>query len=321
MTQFHDTQYLDLIKTVLNRGFEKTDRTGTGTLSTFAQQMRFDLRDGTIPLLTTKKMFTRGVIHEILWYLQGDGNINYLKENNVTIWDEWADADGNLGPVYGVQWRNCPTYQLDTVASEAFGHDVWSVGYIDQISELINKLKTNPDDRRLLVSAWNVGQLSEMALPPCHYAFQCYTRKLTPFERAHLFGRIVNQAIMSVTPELVEQMDAANVPTHELSMMLNQRSCDVGLGVPFNIVQYSIILRMIAEVTNMVAGDFIWSGGDVHIYKNHVDQLTEQQTREPYPSPTLSFARKVESIDDFKYDDFIISGYQSHSRIIMDVAV
>jgi thymidylate synthase len=271
MSQWHDFQYFNIVKHALT-GVEKPDRTGTGTRSVFAHEERFALTDGTIPLLTTKKMHTRSIIYELLWYLRGDTNIKYLNDNGVTIWDEWATESGELGPVYGEQWRAWHTPGQDTVN-------------IDQIANVIDLLRTTPDSRRMLVSAWNVGELASMALPPCHYSFQFWTAD------------------------------------GKLSMIMNQRSCDVGLGVPYNIVQYSILLRMIAQVTGFVPGEFIWRGGDVHIYKNHVEQLVEQLERDPHPSPVLKLNPNVKEIDDFKYSDFEIVGYKSHPKIKMEVSV
>ena len=276
---FHDTQYLDLINDVLENGILKPNRTGVDTIAVFSRQLRFQLRGGSIPLLTTKKMHTRSIIHEILWYLQGGDNIQYLNDNDVTIWDEWADENGNLGPVYGYQWRKWP-HSPEACTSGAIK---WQ--HKDQIADVIHKLRTNPNDRRLIVSAWNVGQIDDMALPPCHYAFQFF------------------------------------VGNGRLSCKVNQRSCDVGLGVPFNIVQYSILTHMIAHVTDLEPGELVWDGGDVHIYENHVDQLKEQTTRNAYPSPKLKFARKVYEIDDFVYEDFKIVDYQHHPLIKMEVAV
>lgn len=277
---YHDNQYLELVSHVLTHGVSKPDRTGTGTKSVFGKQMRFDLSDDTIPLLTTKKMHIRSIIYELLWYLQGTGNIKYLKDNKVSIWDEWADENDNLGPVYGVQWRGWPCFSQSGLK-----------GKIDQIAILINTLTINPDSRRMLINAWNVGDLDKMALPPCHYSFQFYTT-LNPFTKKR-----------------------------SLSCLVNQRSCDIGLGVPFNIVQYSILLRMIARVVDMTPGYLIWSGGDVHIYNNHISALEEQLTRNPYCSPTLEIARNVESIDDFRFEDFVISGYESHPTLKMEVSV
>lgn len=334
MTCYHDTQYLDLVRTVLNEGIRKPNRTGIDTISVFGYQMKFDLRDSTIPLLTTKKMFTRGVIHEILWYLQGSDNIKYLNDNGVHIWDAWADKDGNLNKVYGYQWRKWPGKMITAPLSDIppgtpwfpcnRGSDGTYQEHIDQIAQLINKLKNNPADRRMIVSAWNVADLPGMALPPCHFIFQCYARPLSFHERMYEAGHRYhpNEILENTAEQGVEAwMDEANIPKHELSLMLQMRSCDVGLGCPFNIVQYSILLRMLCEVANMTPGDFIWNGGDIHIYDNHIDALEEQLTRHPYPSPKFNFARKVNDIDDFKYDDFVISGYQSHPTIKMGVAV
>jgi thymidylate synthase len=284
---YHDWEYIRLVENIIENGVWKNDRTNTGTLSTFAQQMRFNLRHNSIPLLTTKKMHVRSIIHEILWYLKGDTNVKYLNDNNVTIWNEWADENGDLGPVYGEQWRKWkrPTgatinYLTDPPKAEV----EW--GYIDQIADVINRLRTNPEDRRIVVNAWNVGELDQMALPPCHMAFQ--------FWSAH--GR--------------------------LKCHLYQRSCDVGLGVPFNIVQYSILTHMIAHVTGLIADEFIWTGGDTHIYVNHLPQLHEQITRAPYPSPTLWLNPEAKEIDDFTFDDIKIVGYDMHhSAIKMEVAV
>jgi len=232
----------------------------------FGQQLRFDLSGGSIPLLTTKKMFTRGIIHEILWYLTGDTNIKYLVDNDVHIWDEWADENGDLGPVYGAQWRN------------------WDG--IDQVAEVIDKLKNNPNDRRIIISAWNVADIPKMNLPPCHCLFQFW------------------------------------VADGKLKCHLYQRSCDIGLGVPFNIVQYSILTHMFAQVAGLEADEFVWTGGDCHIYNNHFEQLTEQTQRIPHPSPTLKLNPEVTDIDGFTFDDFEIVGYDKyHPTLKMDVAV
>ena len=294
---YHDLDYLRLVSIALSQGIQKPNRTGVDAYSIFGFQMRFDLRDGTIPMLTTKKMHTKSIIHELLWYLQGGTNIKYLTDNGVTIWDEWADEKGNLGPVYGKQWRNWEgPAKFESYSDFSTGEQCDDEGeyfpgdVIDQVAVLVDKLKNNPNDRRLIVSAWNVGELEDMALPPCHYAFQCF-----------------------VTPK-------EDGPS-ELSLMLNQRSCDVGLGVPFNIVQYSILLRMLAEVVGMVPGEFIWNGGDIHVYENHREQLKDQLRRVPHPSPTLRFTRKVTDIDDFRFEDFEIVDYTSHPAIRMDVAV
>ena len=250
--------------------------------------MRFDLSDGSIPLLTTKKMHTRSIIYEILWYLRGDTNIKFLNDNGVRIWDEWADENGDLGPVYGKQWRNWGG-KSDTIAvgNEMIG----GVIGIDQIARVVDQLKNNPDDRRIIVNAWNVAEIDQMALPPCHSMFQFWSAEL-------------------------EGSDKRQLRCH-----LYQRSCDVGLGVPFNIVQYSILTHMIAKVTNHVATEFVWTGGDVHIYNNHIEQLNEQIKRTYFPSPTIKLDRDIESIDDFTYEDFVIEGYDCHPIIKMPVAV
>lgn len=327
MAVYHDEQYLKLVEYVMQNGVHKPNRTGVDTVSVFGYQMRFDLRDGTIPMLTSKKMHTRSIIHEILWYLQGADNIKYLSDNKVTIWDEWADENGYLGPVYGKQWRQWPTYDIeewDNPSDEPLFYV--KERHVDQIADLINRLKNNPNDRRMIVSAWNVAALPDMALPPCHYTFQCYARPMSTKERVLWASKSHYVYDLFSVPEdkISEILDGADVPKYELSLMLNQRSCDIGLGVPFNIVQYSILLRMIAEVVNMAPGEFVWNGGDAHIYVNHFDGLHEQLGNAQaglYESPTFRFAREITNIDDFKYDDFVIDGYQSWPAIKMEVAV
>jgi thymidylate synthase len=262
-------QYLDLLRHIRDHGTPKMDRTGTGTRSIFGYQMRFDLAAG-FPLLTTKKVHTRSIIHELLWFLQGETNIRYLKENRVSIWDEWADEQGELGPVYGYQWRSWPT---------ADGR------HIDQISQVIDQIKANPDSRRLIVSAWNVGDVERMALPPCHLLFQFY------------------------------------VADGRLSCQMYQRSADVFLGVPFNIASYALLTMMVAQVTNLAPGEFIHTFGDAHLYNNHLEQAELQLTREPRPLPTLRINPDVRSIFDFKYDDFAIENYDPHPHIAAPVAV
>lgn len=262
-------QYLALMQDVLDHGVKKEDRTGVGTLSVFGRQLRFNLQEG-FPMVTTKKLHLRSIIYELLWFLKGDTNIQYLKDNKVSIWDEWADEEGNLGPVYGAQWRNW----------EAKDGEL-----IDQISQVIDQIKTTPDSRRLIVSAWNVGELKNMALPPCHYAFQFYVAE----------GR--------------------------LSCMLNQRSCDVFLGVPFNIASYALLTHMVAQQCDLDVGEFVWTGGDVHLYSNHIEQAKLQLTREPFPLPQLKLKRKPESIFEYEYEDFEILNYQSHPHIKAEVAV
>ena len=262
-------QYLDLMQHVKTSGVKKMDRTGTGTLSVFGYQMRFDLSLG-FPVVTTKKLHLRSIIHELLWFLKGDTNIKYLHDNKVTIWDEWADENGNLGPVYGYQWRSWPTPDGQ---------------HIDQISQVVNQIKNNPDSRRLIVSAWNVGEIENMALPPCHAFFQFY------------------------------------VANGKLSCQLYQRSADIFLGVPFNIASYALLTLMIAQVTNLEPGEFIHTLGDAHLYLNHLEQTEEQLSRDPYPLPQMKLNPDIKSIFDFSYEDFELTGYQSHEHIKAPVAV
>ncbi|SDE88254.1 thymidylate synthase [Fontibacillus panacisegetis] len=261
--------YLDLLQDVLDNGAKKEDRTGTGTISVFGRQLRFDLSKG-FPLVTTKKIHLKSVIHELLWFLKGDTNISYLKEHGVRIWDEWADENGNLGPVYGSQWRAWET---------ADGR------HIDQITNVIQAIKKNPDSRRHLVSAWNVGEVDHMKLPPCHFVFQFY------------------------------------VVEGKLSCMLTMRSVDTFLGLPFNIASYALLTHMVAQQCDLEVGEFIWSGGDVHIYSNHLEQVKTQLEREPYPLPKLVIKRKPESIFDYVYEDFEFEDYQCHPTIKATVAV
>jgi thymidylate synthase len=263
-----DTQYEDLLRHVLNNGSLKSDRTGTGTRTIFGHQMRFAL-DQAFPLITTKRVHFRSVAYELLWFLRGDGNVNWLKEHGVTIWDEWADANGDLGPIYGVQWRAWPTP---------------NGGHVDQLTEVLHTLRTNPDSRRMIVSAWNVGEIPQMALPPCHAMFQFY------------------------------------VADGKLSCQLYQRSADLFLGVPFNIASYALLTHMVAQQVGLQVGDFIWTGGDCHIYSNHVDQVREQLSREAYEFPQLAL-RKAESLFDYSYEDFEVLNYQSHPSIKAPIAV
>ncbi|TNF86321.1 MAG: thymidylate synthase [Gammaproteobacteria bacterium] len=262
-------QYLDLMRHVLENGSEKTDRTGTGTLSVFGYQMRFDLARG-FPLVTTKKLHLRSIIHELLWFLQGDTNIAYLKQNKVRIWDEWADENGELGPVYGAQWRSWRS---------ADGRS------IDQIQQLVENIRSNPDSRRLIVSAWNVGEIENMALPPCHAFFQFY------------------------------------VADGRLSCQLYQRSADIFLGVPFNIASYALLLMMVAQVTGLEAGDFVHTLGDAHLYTNHLPQARLQLEREPYALPTMHLNPEVDDLFAFRFEDFELKDYQYHEHIKAAVAV
>jgi len=262
-------QYLDLLKHIQEIGVSKSDRTGTGTISVFGYQMRFDLEQG-FPLITTKKLHLKSIIYELLWFLQGDTNVKYLQDHGVRIWNEWADEDGDLGHIYGYQWRSWPTTDG---------------GHVDQISQLIEDIRKNPDSRRLIVSAWNVGELDKMNLPPCHLLFQFY------------------------------------VANGRLSCQLYQRSCDVFLGVPFNIASYALLTMMIAQVTGLKPGDFVWTGGDTHIYHNHLEQVKLQLSREPKKLPEMKINPNVKSIFDFQYEDFELINYDAHPHIKGMVAV
>lgn len=262
-------QYLDLMRYIKENGSERMDRTGTGISSVFGYQMRFNLQDG-FPMVTTKKVHWKSVVYELLWFLQGNTNVKYLQDNGVRIWNEWAGDDGELGPVYGKQWR-----RWESNDGEVF----------DQIQNVIETIKADPHSRRLIVSAWNVGEVKKMALPPCHLLFQFF------------------------------------VDEGKLSCQLYQRSCDVFLGLPFNIASYALLTHMIAQQCDLDVGDFVWSGGDVHLYSNHDEQTTLQLTREPYPLPTLRINRKPESINDYQFEDFELENYQSHALIKGRVAV
>ena len=262
-------QYLDLMRLILDQGASKDDRTGTGTLSVFGHQMRFDLEDG-FPLVTTKKLHLKSIIHELLWFLRGSTNVDYLRANGVTIWDEWADADGHLGPVYGYQWRSWPAPD---------GR------HIDQLSQVLAEIRRNPDSRRLIVSAWNVADIPRMALAPCHALFQFY------------------------------------VVDGKLSCQMYQRSADVFLGVPFNIASYALLTHMVAQQCDLGVGDFIWVGGDCHLYRNHLEQVREQLSRPPLPLPSLAIRRRPATLFDYRFEDFEIAGYQSHAAIKAPIAV
>ncbi|MDO7742484.1 MAG: thymidylate synthase [Pedobacter sp.] len=262
-------QYLDLMQHVLDHGAQKHDRTGTGTISVFGYQMRFNLQEG-FPMVTTKKLHLKSIIHELIWFLSGDTNIKYLKDNNVKIWDEWADEQGNLGPVYGSQWRSWPTP---------------NGGQIDQISQIINTIKTNPDSRRIIVSAWNVAEIEHMALPPCHAFFQFY------------------------------------VADGKLSCQLYQRSADIFLGVPFNIASYALLTMMVAQVCNLECGDFIHTLGDAHLYNNHIEQAKLQLSREAKPLPVMEINPEVKDIFSFTYEDFTLKNYEPHPHIKGIVAI
>lgn len=269
MSEAVPTPYEDLLRDVLESGTHKSDRTGTGTTSVFGRQLRFDL-SRSFPLITTKRVHFKSIAYELLWFLRGESNVNWLRENGVTIWDEWADADGNLGPVYGVQWRSWPTPDGKN---------------IDQLSEVIEQIRSVPDSRRLIVSAWNPADIPDMALAPCHALFQFY------------------------------------VADGKLSCQLYQRSADLFLGVPFNIASYALLTCMIAQQVGLEPGEFVWTGGDCHIYDNHLEQVREQLTRNAYPYPVLRFARTPSSVFDFRYEDFVIENYQHHPAIRAAVAV
>ncbi len=262
-------QYLEFLRHIIENGADKGDRTGTGTKSVFGYQMRFDLHDG-FPLVTTKKLHMRSIVHELLWFLRGDTNVQYLHEHGVTIWDEWADDRGDLGPIYGAQWRSWPAPD-GTV--------------IDQLSNVVEEIKRNPDSRRLIVSAWNVAELPKMALAPCHVLFQFY------------------------------------VANGRLSCQLYQRSADAFLGVPFNIASYALLTHMVAHQCHLDPGDFIWTGGDCHLYNNHLEQAKLQLTRTPFPLPHLAFKRRPHSLFDYRYEDIVFIGYEAHPPIRAEVAV
>lgn len=271
-------QYLDLMRHVLENGTEKTDRTGTGTKSVFGYQMRFDLRQG-FPMVTTKKLHLRSIIHELIWFLKGDTNIQYLKENKVSIWDEWADENGNLGPVYGSQWRSWPT---------ADGRQ------IDQISQVVQQLKNNPDSRRIIVSAWNVGEIDQMALPPCHALFQFYV----------------------APPNLAKGQSKP-----QLSCQLYQRSADIFLGIPFNIASYALLTKMVAQVCDMEAAEFVHTLGDAHLYSNHLEQAELQLTRTPRILPSIKVNPEVKELFTFRFEDFELLDYDPHPHIKAAVAI
>ncbi|MFF1574394.1 thymidylate synthase [Leifsonia sp. NPDC058292] len=269
MSETITTPYEDLLRDVLANGSHKSDRTGTGTRSVFGRQLRFDLAEG-FPLITTKRVHFKSIAYELLWFLRGESNVGWLRENGVTIWDEWADERGELGPVYGVQWRSWPAPDGSR---------------IDQIAQVIEQLRSTPDSRRIIVSAWNVADIPDMALAPCHAFFQFY------------------------------------VADGKLSCQLYQRSADMFLGVPFNIASYALLTLMIAQQVGLEPGEFVWTGGDVHIYDNHLEQVAEQLGRDPFPAPRLRIARKPESIFDYEYDDFVVEDYQHHPAIRAAVAV
>lgn len=315
-------KYLVLLEHVLNQGTRKTDRTGTGTISVFGYQMRFDLSKG-FPLLTTKKVHLKSIIYELLWFLKGDTNIKYLQDNGVSIWDEWADEHGSIGPGYGYQWRHWPKFELVPAHAEGteWVPDEWRRIEVDQIREVIDRINRIPDDRRLIVSAWNVADISKMKLPPCHAFFQFYVAPLSLEERISLVDVESDAQWALNQPDLHKALDELGVPNGRLSCQLYQRSADVFLGVPFNIASYALLTMMVAQVCNLVPGEFIWTGGDTHIYLNHLEQVHLQLSREPRPLPTMRLNPAVKDIFDFKYEDFTLEGYDPHPGIKASVAV
>lgn len=290
-------QYLMLLRNIMNNGVDRGDRTGTGTRSLFAQQMRFDIENGKeFPLFTTKSTHWKSIAHELLWFISGSTNVKYLQDNGVTIWNEWADENGDLGPVYGSQWRNWTDYDFqgcddegyfieEPDCSKTFRGAILNVKAIDQLAQVINTIRTNPEDRRIIISAWNVAEIPRMKLPPCHAFFQFY------------------------------------VAGNDLSVHLYQRSCDMFLGVPFNVASYALLLQMVAQVTGKNAKEMVWTGGDCHIYHNHFDQVMTQLDREPLDFPQLTLNPDIKEIDDFKFDDLTIENYVHHERISAPIAV
>lgn len=342
-------QYLALMQDILDNGVVKKDRTGVGTLSVFGRQLRFDLKEG-FPLVTTKKVHLKSIIHELLWFLNGDTNVKYLQENGVKIWNEWANEEGNLGPVYGKQWRewrDCKVVECHDVGrtQQLMQRGYKYIGNIkedgttylvyekphDQISKVIQQLREDPDSRRIIVSAWNVGDLDDMALNPCHNYFQFYTTEMTLLERLDWYeanepekfanAPLINHEDIDNEERLHETLDREGIPRRKLSCFYMMRSNDVALGKPFNIASYALLTHMVAQQVNMVPDELVYSGVDVHLYLNHLEQIKLQLTREPYPLPKLVIKRKPDSIFDYKYEDFEVVGYQSHPHIAMPVAV
>lgn len=342
-------QYLALMQDILDNGVVKKDRTGVGTLSVFGRQLRFDLKEG-FPLVTTKKVHLKSIIHELLWFLNGDTNVKYLQENGVKIWNEWANEDGNLGPVYGKQWRewrDCKVVECHDVGrtqqlmqrgykyignmkEDGTTYLVYEKAH-DQISKVIQQLREDPDSRRIIVSAWNVADLDDMALNPCHNYFQFYTTEMSLLERLDWYevnepekfasAPLINHEDIDDEERLHETLDREGIPRRKLSCFYMMRSNDYLLGAPFNVASYALLTQMIAQQLNMVPDELVYSGVDVHLYSNHLEQAKLQLTREPYPLPKLVIKRKPDSIFDYKYEDFELVGYQAHPHIAAPVAV
>lgn len=342
-------QYLALMKDILDNGVVKKDRTGVGTLSVFGRQLRFDLKEG-FPLVTTKKVHLKSIIHELLWFLNGDTNVKYLQENGVKIWNAWSDEEGNLGPVYGKQWRewrDCKVVEchdvrrtqqlmqrgykyIGNMKEDGTTYLVYEKAH-DQISKVIQQLREDPDSRRIIVSAWNVGDLDDMALNPCHNYFQFYTTEMTLLERLDWYeanepekfanAPLINHEDIDDEERLHETLDREGIPRRKLSCFYMMRSNDYLLGAPFNVASYALLTHMIAQQLNMVPDELVYSGVDVHLYSNHLEQAKLQLTREPYPLPKLVIKRKPDSIFDYKYEDFELVGYQSHGTIKAPIAV
>lgn len=342
-------QYLALMQDILDNGVVKKDRTGVGTLSVFGRQLRFDLKEG-FPLVTTKKVHLKSIIHELLWFLNGDTNVKYLQENGVKIWNEWSDEEGNLGPVYGKQWRewrDCKVVEchdvrrtqqlmqrgykyIGNMKEDGTTYLVYEKAH-DQISKVIQQLREDPDSRRIIVSAWNVADLDDMALNPCHNYFQFYTTEMTLLERLDWYevnepekfasAPLINHEDIDDEERLHETLDREGIPRRKLSCFYMMRSNDYLLGAPFNVASYALLTHMIAQQLNMVPDELVYSGVDVHLYSNHLEQAKLQLTREPYPLPKLVIKRKPDSIFDYKYEDFELVGYQAHPHIAAPVAI
>ncbi|EGN9441991.1 thymidylate synthase [Salmonella enterica] len=337
-------QYLALMQDILDNGVVKKDRTGVGTLSVFGRQLRFDLKEG-FPLVTTKKVHLKSIIHELLWFLNGDTNVKYLQENGVRIWNEWANEEGELGPVYGKQWRewrDCKVVEchdvrrtqqlmqrgykyIGNMKEDGTTYLVYEKAH-DQISKVIQQLREDPDSRRIIVSAWNVGDLDDMALNPCHNYFQFYTTEMTVLERLNWFEenepeKFANTPLNNDEKALHETLDREGIPRRKLSCFYMMRSNDYLLGAPFNIASYALLTYMVAQQLNMVPDELVYSGVDVHLYSNHLEQAKLQLTREPYPLPKLVIKRKPDSIFDYRYEDFELVGYQAHPHIAAPIAV